>query len=204
MRVFRLVACSPVEERILARATDKLNMNSLVVEAGKFNKDSRASDRRAMVAELLKEYDDKECEDDDEEENAETGNDDGTGDDAAEDLCETMATSVDELAFYQHLSEHVLTPLQPMTDADVPDWVKQGSKDDEADTAEHAATADPAGRGARKRKDPSSHDQLSDRNFLRLIETGSLEEADAPQHIYKPLGHPGDLRIRLKVKRRRV
>ena len=37
VRVFRLVTTSLVEERILARATDKRNLNGLVVEAGKFN-----------------------------------------------------------------------------------------------------------------------------------------------------------------------
>ena len=46
VRVFRLVSTSPVEERILQRATDKLNMNSLVVEAGNFSKDSKAEERR--------------------------------------------------------------------------------------------------------------------------------------------------------------
>jgi SNF2 family DNA or RNA helicase len=35
--VFRFITNSPVEERILARATDKKNLNSLVVEAGQFN-----------------------------------------------------------------------------------------------------------------------------------------------------------------------
>jgi len=33
----RLLTNSPVEERILARATDKKNLNGLVVEAGRFN-----------------------------------------------------------------------------------------------------------------------------------------------------------------------
>jgi SNF2 family DNA or RNA helicase len=37
VRVFRLITNSPVEERILARATDKKNLNGLVVDAGKFN-----------------------------------------------------------------------------------------------------------------------------------------------------------------------
>ena len=34
VRVFRIVSASPVEEKILARATDKKNLNGLVVEAG--------------------------------------------------------------------------------------------------------------------------------------------------------------------------
>ena len=35
--IHRLLTNSPVEERILARATDKKNLNGLVVEAGRFN-----------------------------------------------------------------------------------------------------------------------------------------------------------------------
>lgn len=59
VRVFRLVSTSPVEERILARATDKLNLTELVVEAGKFNKSSGGNDsqaRKEMVEALLAEY----------------------------------------------------------------------------------------------------------------------------------------------------
>ena len=44
--MFRLVTDSPVEERIISRATDKLNMTGLVVEAGKFNRDSKAAERK--------------------------------------------------------------------------------------------------------------------------------------------------------------
>jgi hypothetical protein len=35
--VFRLVTNSPVEEKILSRATEKLNVSELVVESGKFD-----------------------------------------------------------------------------------------------------------------------------------------------------------------------
>jgi len=49
VRVFRLVTDSPVEERIISRATDKLNMTGLVVEAGKFNRDSKAAERKWVM-----------------------------------------------------------------------------------------------------------------------------------------------------------
>lgn len=54
VRVFRLITTSPVEERILSRATDKLNLTGLVVEAGKFNKTSKAQERKEMMETLLK------------------------------------------------------------------------------------------------------------------------------------------------------
>jgi len=41
VRVFRLLTASPIEERILARATDKKNLTGLVVEAGKFSNQPR-------------------------------------------------------------------------------------------------------------------------------------------------------------------
>ena len=63
VRVFRLITTSVVEEKIIARATDKRNLTGLVVEAGKFNNrgggdsDQRDDgDRKAMMEALLKEY----------------------------------------------------------------------------------------------------------------------------------------------------
>lgn len=38
VHVYRIITTSPVEERILSRATDKKHLNSLVVEAGEFHK----------------------------------------------------------------------------------------------------------------------------------------------------------------------
>ena len=52
VRVFRLVSTSPVEERILARATDKRNLTGLVVEAGKFG---ARGDRTSSSSVLLDE-----------------------------------------------------------------------------------------------------------------------------------------------------
>jgi ATP-dependent helicase STH1/SNF2 len=70
VRVFRLLTNSPVEERILARATDKRNLNGLVVEAGRFNvrtptaagglnsaaQAAAQAENRAMMESLLKEW----------------------------------------------------------------------------------------------------------------------------------------------------
>lgn len=74
VRVFRLITTSPVEERILARATDKLNLTELVVEAGKFNKTNSGADtqaRKEMVEALLAEY--SECREQGAADDAENG-----------------------------------------------------------------------------------------------------------------------------------
>ena len=59
--VFRLITYSPVEEKILSRATEKLNMSELVVEAGQFDKRSVENDnsleRKKMMEVLLTDFD---------------------------------------------------------------------------------------------------------------------------------------------------
>mmetsp|Transcript_19225 Transcript_19225/g.43957 ORF Transcript_19225/g.43957 Transcript_19225/m.43957 type:complete len:526 (+) Transcript_19225:332-1909(+) len=59
--VFRMITRSPVEEKILSRATEKLNMSELVVEAGKFDKTSVENDnsleRKRMMEVLLVDFD---------------------------------------------------------------------------------------------------------------------------------------------------
>lgn len=54
--MFRLVTTSIVEERILARATDKRNLNGLVVEAGKFTNKDESESNKAMVESMLNEW----------------------------------------------------------------------------------------------------------------------------------------------------
>eukprot|EP01038_Epipyxis_sp_PR26KG_P004082 gene4082-5828_t len=62
VRVFRLLTNSPIEERIFARATDKRNLNGLVVEAGNFNREQTSEEIRddgeskEMMETLLKEW----------------------------------------------------------------------------------------------------------------------------------------------------
>lgn len=54
--MFRLVTNTPVEDRVLNRATEKQNMEAVVIEAGNFNTSANrkgAADRKAMLEELL-------------------------------------------------------------------------------------------------------------------------------------------------------
>ena len=53
VQVFRLATNTVVEDRILARASNKRNMEDLVINAGKFNASSNADERRAMLEGLL-------------------------------------------------------------------------------------------------------------------------------------------------------
>lgn len=56
--MFRIITHSPIEEKILSRATEKLNLTELVVEAGNFNSRVSASleDNKEMMESLLNEY----------------------------------------------------------------------------------------------------------------------------------------------------
>ena len=54
VRVFRLVTASEIEEKILARATDKKTLNSLAVEAGQFNRSGAkgVDDKKEIITRL--------------------------------------------------------------------------------------------------------------------------------------------------------
>lgn len=55
VRVYRLVANAPIEEKILTRAMSKSNMEAMVIEAGGFGSNSKLTshERKAMLEDLL-------------------------------------------------------------------------------------------------------------------------------------------------------
>jgi ATP-dependent helicase STH1/SNF2 len=55
VRVFRMVTSGSIEERILERARQKQSMDDLVIQAGKFNQKTSASERRQILEELIAE-----------------------------------------------------------------------------------------------------------------------------------------------------
>lgn len=93
VHIFRLVTTSPVEERILSRATDKRNLTDLVVEAGKFNAKEKGGEREMMES-LLKELVSS-APGEEEEEEVEVPDDDQ--------LNELMAVHAEELVLYQQM-----------------------------------------------------------------------------------------------------
>merc|ERR1711902_276901 len=65
VRVLRLMTVNSVEERILAAARYKLNMDEKVIQAGMFNQRSTGSERQELLQSILRE----EADDDEDEEN---------------------------------------------------------------------------------------------------------------------------------------
>lgn len=53
VRVLRLVCENSIEERILARANFKLDIDAKIIQAGKFDNKSSAQDRRDMLEFLM-------------------------------------------------------------------------------------------------------------------------------------------------------
>merc|ERR1719352_181320 len=54
VRVLRLMTVNSVEERILAAAKYKLNMDEKVIQAGRFNNTSSGSERRQLLQSILR------------------------------------------------------------------------------------------------------------------------------------------------------
>ena len=54
VRVLRLMMVNSVEERILAAARYKLNMDEKVIQAGRFNNTSSGSERRELLQSILR------------------------------------------------------------------------------------------------------------------------------------------------------
>ncbi|KAG7392380.1 hypothetical protein PHYPSEUDO_000788 [Phytophthora pseudosyringae] len=196
VRVFRLVTNSPVEEKILSRATDKMNMNNLVVEAGKFNNKSKEAERRAMLESLIKM---------EQEEAAHVahGDDDSSNVLLDDEINEMMALTDEELALYHRFDaerkareakeweeycKQYNVPHTPrsrlMSEKDAPAWLREANEVMEHDiaTGKHDKDAwnfemEAVSGKPRKRKEMSYRDQFTDAEFVKMCEDGIDEEA---------------------------
>merc|ERR1719211_508498 len=113
VRVLRLMVVNSVEERILAAARYKLNMDEKVIQAGMFNQRSTGSERQELLQSILRE------EADDEDEENEVPDD--------EVVNQMIARSEDEFELFQRMD---------MERRSERDWLKaigaedEGSSDD--------------------------------------------------------------------------
>jgi len=196
--VFRLITYSPVEEKILARATEKLNMSELVVEAGKFDKSSVENDnsleRRKMMEVLLTDFDsnaqpgksdtlssksggDPELSDEDGSGHPTEG-DDGGSDSDTEDFNELIGSNEADYQLYCAVDaerQKKGTILDMYTSPhDVPDWIKYPNGKDNEDSEDLNVNPD----GSRKRKAVLYDDGLTEKQFLRLMEKQAQAEED--------------------------
>lgn len=179
--VFRLITNSPVEEKILSRANEKLNVSELVVESGKFNKDSVESDnsleRKKMMEVLLTDFDGARPQE--KEKASDMGDDEdeeGSGASEEEDLNELLSNNEVDYELYAAMDEEsngvVGSPLFT-EDVDVPGWIRHPP---EAGAAMAAFASPGMIEGSRKRKNVTYDDGLTEKQFLRIMERQAIEE----------------------------
>ncbi|KAL7679180.1 putative bromodomain, helicase, Helicase/SANT-associated domain, snf2, ATP coupling [Plasmopara halstedii] len=221
VRVFRLVTNSPVEEKILSRATDKMNMNNLVVEAGKFNNKSKEADRRAMLESLIKMEQEEAA-------HAAHGDDESSNVLLDDEINEMMALTDEELVLYNSLDvernireakeweeycRQCNIPHFPrsrlMLEKDAPSWLREADDVMERDIASGKHDKDAwnvdmeaiSGK-PRKRKEMSYRDQFTDAEFVKMCEDG-IDEKETKATTMDPKELKATTTKSIELKRKR-
>merc|ERR1719367_298753 len=168
VRVLRLMTVNSVEEKILAAARYKLNMDEKVIQAGMFNQRSTGSERQELLQSILRE------EANDEDEENEVPDD--------EVVNQMIARSEDEFELFQRMdmerrrAEAELGAARKprlIEESELPDFLIQDPEEieEEENAAKEleAQRQEEMGRGNRSRKDVTYQKQLSERDWLKAI-----------------------------------
>jgi superfamily II DNA/RNA helicase len=194
--VFRLITNSPIEEKILSRANEKLNMSELVVEAGKFNKSSVEEDtteeRQKMMEILLLDFDSNNSNtqtlatgnlpSSDEEDNNQEN--DENEEKETIDFNELLSRNDEDYEFYEKLDsgeikddEFFESPGLLTDPNDIPDWIKypNGKKNDDKSGVNGGVDLEKR----RAAANASSYtDGLTEKQFLRMMEKQAVAEEE--------------------------
>ena len=191
VRVFRLVSRNTVEEKILAAANAKTEMNSLVVEAGKFDgegsncSEEAAKKKRNMMEELLSFGNGEQGgeEDNDDDDNSQVSQDERT---AKYTLLTTeeitlnddMATSEEEFQMYCRIDQERKRTKEVQelfsTEEEVPDYLKYVEAEEVVGKGEELEVEEG---GRRKGQEAVRYDDgLSEAAYARQIEKQFAEE----------------------------
>ncbi|KAE8291802.1 putative global transcription activator SNF2L2 [Larimichthys crocea] len=144
VRVLRLCTVNSVEEKILAAAKYKLNVDQKVIQAGMFDQKSSSHERRAFLQAILEH----------EEQN--------------------------ERMDMDRRREHARNPKRKprlMEEDELPSWIIKDDAEVERLTYEEEEEK-MFGRGSRCRRDVDYSDALTEKQWLRAIEDGNLEEME--------------------------
>uniref|UniRef100_A0A0K8SSK2 ATP-dependent helicase brm n=1 Tax=Lygus hesperus TaxID=30085 RepID=A0A0K8SSK2_LYGHE len=169
VRVLRLMTVNSVEERILAAARYKLNMDEKVIQAGMFDQKSTGSERQQFLQTILHQ------DDADDEENE-------VPDD--ETVNQMIARSETEFETFQKMDldrrreEAKLGPNRKsrlVEVAELPDWLVKD--DDEVERWTYEENQIEMGRGNRQRKEVDYTDSLTEKEWLKAIDDG-LDDYD--------------------------
>lgn len=172
VRVLRLMTVNSVEERILAAARYKLNVDEKVIQAGMFDQKSTGTERRQFLQALLMQENDEEEQEEDEVPDDETVN-------------QMLARTEEEFDLYQKMDlerrrQEARDPKRKprlMESDELPEWLRKDEKEVERLTYEEEEDKI-FGRGSRSRKEVDYSDSLTEGQWLRAIEDGNLEEVE--------------------------
>ena len=162
VRVLRLMTVNSVEEKILAAARYKLNVDEKVIQAGMFNNKSTGNERRQFLQQILL----QETEEGDEEE-------DEVPDDEV--INQMIARSEDEYNLFNRMdrerrhAEARMANRKPrlLEMSELPAWLTKDPKELEKTILDQEAL-DLFGRGTRQRKEVDYSDSLTDKEWLRV------------------------------------
>ncbi|XP_022919947.1 ATP-dependent helicase brm isoform X2 [Onthophagus taurus] len=186
VRVLRLMTVNSVEERILAAARYKLNMDEKVIQAGMFDQKSTGSERQQFLQSILHQ------DGDDEEEENEVPDD--------ETVNQMVARSEAEFELFQKMDLErrredarlgSARKSRLIEESELPDWLVK--EDDEVETSwkyddpsTNASEENFLGRGTRQRKEVDYTDSLTEKEWLKAIdETGDYDDEDEEEEQKK-------------------
>ncbi|PNF17190.1 ATP-dependent helicase brm [Cryptotermes secundus] len=172
VRVLRLMTVNSVEERILAAARYKLNMDEKVIQAGMFDQKSTGSERQKFLKTIL-----HQDEADDEEEN-EVPDDETVNQMIAR--CETEFEMFQKMDIERRREDSKLgSDRRPrlMEEQELPTWLVKEDEEVEKWTGEEEEERY-YGRGSRQRKEVDYTDSLTEKEWLKAIDDGIEEEEE--------------------------
>ena len=187
VRVFRIITQSPVEEKILSRATEKLQMNELVVEAGKFDKSGQGKEdnsleRLKMMELLLTDFDQNQSAQGaaTSEEDFEKETDDGEveGEDSKNIFNEMISVNDDDYKLYCKIDmQRTDAPALYDNVSDCPDWILYPNGKPE-EGAELVDETQPEFLGKRRAAagEKQYDDGLTEKQFCRMMDKQSVDE----------------------------
>lgn len=198
VRVFRIITQTPVEEKILSRATEKLQMNELVVEAGKFDKSGQAKEdnsleRLKMMELLLTDFDETQNTQGTAtaEANFEsTDTDDGEGTDNGADeeqedsknlFNEMISSNDDDYRMYCKMDLERTNAPELYTDINTaPDWVRYpGGKPKEGEEFIDPSQPEILGKRRAAAGDIKYDDGLTEKQFCRMMDKKHIADEKA-------------------------
>ncbi|XP_046697235.1 probable global transcription activator SNF2L2 isoform X1 [Silurus meridionalis] len=193
VRVLRLCTVNSVEEKILAAAKYKLNVDQKVIQAGMFDQKSSSHERRVFLQAILEH----------EEQNEEEGGNQGTQnplwthteeDEVPDDetLNQMIARNEEEFELFMRFDldrrrEDARNPKRKprlMEEDELPSWIIKDDAEVERLTCEEEKEK-MFPRGSRHRRDVDYSDALTEKQWLRAIEDGNLEEMEEEIRLKK-------------------